>query len=104
MEPVTLYRVMCDVEFFQLIASRRFMPATGSVEAKYFAETLEDAAEWGKWFQRQSGIVHDRIVAVRLSRVLVDRMWRFPMLDGIGPAVFATSEQLSEPAELEVVR
>lgn len=104
METVTLYRVMCDAEFVQLVVTRRFLIGTGNVEGKFFAETIEDAEAWGRWFHARTGVVHDRIVAVQLSREQINGMCRFPMLDGIGPAVFASPGELPEPADIEIIR
>jgi len=104
METVTLYRAMCGAEFVQLVLSHRFLLCPASVEGKYFAETAEHAAKWGRWFQEQTGEPHDRIVAVKLSADIVNAMVRFPLLDGIGPAYFATISQLPQPADIEVVR
>ena len=97
-----LYRVVSDLEFAQLLSSGRFQCTAGSLEGKWFAETAADARAWGAAFARIAGIRHVKIVEVEISAAHGRRLHRIEMLDGIGPARFATIDQLKGVVPREV--
>jgi len=90
-----VYRAVCDVEFAEIIATGRFSLAPNSLEGKWFAESFEAAREWGDAFFRMSGVSHDKIVVTELAEDAADRLFRIPLLDGIGPARFAAIDELN---------
>jgi len=86
----TLYRAVSPEEYEQIIRTGRFESA-GSVEGKYFAESFEDANTWGT---RLYGEGNYEVVQVELSKNAANAFYRWERLDMIGPARFATMEQL----------
>jgi hypothetical protein len=92
--PVTLYRVMCEVEFQRIMKTGHFGIVPGSLQGKWFAERPEHAAAWGVLFETWLSIPHRRIVKVEIDVVIADRLFRLENLDGIGPARFATLLEL----------
>ena|SRR6266496_2457286 len=99
---VKLYRAMCDAELGEPLATGIFRAAAGAIEGKWFAESVQDAVIWGDYFESITGIKNDRIVEVELSDEVAAKLFRFPRLDGIGPARFATVEQLAGATIREV--
>ena len=57
---------------------------------------------WGDFFESVTGIKNDRIVQVELSDQIAESLFRIQRLDGIGPARFATVEQLAGATIREV--
>lgn len=57
---------------------------------KYFADTAEDATKWGAWLNGGQG----GVVSTTVPRSFAEQMMRWEKLDGIGPARFASPEQL----------
>jgi hypothetical protein len=84
---VTLYRSVSSAELATL---GKGFSIGGGAEGKYFAETLVDAATWG----RQLGNPH--IIEVTVSRSVADSMYRWQKLDNIGPARFAPIDTLKD--------
>jgi hypothetical protein len=66
----------------------------GVSRGKWFAESAEDATASGRRFASQSGIAHDKIVEVSIPADIALKSFRIAMLDRIGPARFATLEDL----------
>jgi hypothetical protein len=99
---VKLYRAMCDAELGELLATGIFRAAPGAIEGKWFAESVYDAAIWGDYFESVTGIKNDRIVEVELGEEIAESLFRIPRLDGVGPARFATVEQLAGATIREV--
>jgi hypothetical protein len=91
MQTTTLYRAVSFAEFIQLTQTGRFEIVGGSVEGKYFAENMTDAAAWGNLL---FGASNFRIVEVILPTSIAAALFRIEPLDGIGPARFADIEQL----------
>jgi hypothetical protein len=66
-----------------------------TVEGKYFATTPEHAEQWGVAFQKFSAMASPfSVVEVRIPSEFVDMFVYFDRLDGIGPAYYATIEEL----------
>jgi hypothetical protein len=95
LETIKLYRAVCEAEFQQLKATGRFESVPGSLEGKWFAETLEGARKWGDWFSIVSGARHERIIEIEIDREIADRLVRFANLDGCGSARYAELDQLT---------
>ena len=58
------------------------------------AETGEHAAQWG---YRLEGSGNYRVVEAVFPKSTADKFWRLDRLDEIGPARFATFEELGQP-------
>jgi hypothetical protein len=86
---VTLYR---SVSALELSTLGKGFSLGGGAEGKYFAESLNDALKWS------SALGNPHIVEVTVSKSIADQMYRFNKLDNIGPARFATMDQLNGAA------
>lgn len=93
METVTLYRAVNEVEYQQLIRTGKFAVVLSSLEGKFFAESAEDAAQWG---ERLEGAGNYRIVEVEFSISVAENLLRWEKLDGIGPARYGELHQLQD--------
>jgi hypothetical protein len=80
---VTLYRAVSEGEFQQLMRTGKVEAIPSSLEGKFFAESAEDAAQWGEMLE---GASHSRIVEVALPASVAKSLLRWETLDGIGPA------------------
>jgi len=89
-----LYRVISESEFRDLHRCNRFRAISGTLTSKWFAESLDDCAEWGQWFTRVSGVPHVIFIEIELSADLANQFITTPKRDNIGPARCATLEQL----------
>jgi hypothetical protein len=83
MEIVTLYRAVSEGEFQQLMRTGKFEAVPSALEGKFFAESAEDAAQWGDMLE---GASHYRIVEVALPASVAKSLLRWEKPDGIGPA------------------
>jgi hypothetical protein len=93
MEIVTLYRAVSEGEFQQLMRTGKFEAVPSSLEGKFFAESAEDAAQWGEMLE---GASHYRIVEVALPASVAKSLLRWEKLDGIGPARYGELPQLQD--------
>lgn len=91
MEIVILYRAVSEGEFQQLMRTGKFEAVPSSLEGKFFAESPEDAAQWGEMLE---GASHYRIVEVALPAGVAESLMRWEKLDGIGPARYGALPQL----------
>ena len=91
METVTLYRAISEAEWQQLMHTGKFEAVLSSLEGKFFAESAEDAAQWG---ERLEGAGNYRIVEVEFSNSAAEKLLRWEKLDGIGPARYGELQQL----------
>ncbi|SRR5260370_19641871 len=81
-----LYRAVSPQELADIRSYRGLRPIPSSLQGKWFAESPEHAAEWGrKLFQL--GSFH--LLDVEIPQDLADQMFRIPQLDRIGPARYA---------------
>lgn len=74
------------------IAANGFRQGPNSLGGKWFAESADDAAEWGSRLNGGRGAT----VEVRTSSDFLSRVDRRDSLDGIGPARYVSPEQLFE--------
>jgi hypothetical protein len=97
-EMTTLYRAVSEAEYEDLAANQIFRAGPNSIEGgKFFAESAEDAAAWGKELQ---GPGNFRIIGVEFPKSAADTFMRWQRLDSIGPARYATFDQLQQPFTL----
>ena len=71
----------------------KFAAIPSSLEDKFFAESAEDAAQWG---ERLEGAGHYHIVEVEFSTSVAENLLRWEKLDGIGPARYGELHQLQD--------
>ena len=88
---IKLYRAVSETEFQQIMKTGKFDIARGSVDGKYFTESIEHAQKWGEKFYGQTSF---RLIQVELPTNVADQFYRWASLDGIGPTRFAEMEQL----------
>jgi len=73
--------------------TEKFEAVPSSLEGKCFAESAEDAAQWGKML---AGASHYRIVEVALPARVAQGLVRWEKPDGIGPARYGELLQLQD--------
>jgi RHS repeat-associated protein len=88
-----LYRAVSNAEFEQIMRTGTFEIAENSLSVKWFAESAEHAAEWGNKMYGGDKMAF-KIIDVTIPTVQADKFVRYESLDGIGPARYATMEQL----------
>lgn len=93
METVTLYRAVSEGEYQQLMRTGKFTSVASALEGKFFAESAEDAAQWGEMLEGEGNY---RIVEVALPTNVVQSLLRWEKLDGIGPARYGELHQLQD--------
>jgi hypothetical protein len=93
MEIVTLYRAVREGESQQLMRTGKFEATPRSLEGKFFAESAEEAAQWGEMLE---GASHYRIMEVALPAGVAKSPLRWDKLDGIGPATYGEMPQLQD--------
>lgn len=85
---MNLYRAVSEREYQQLIETSLFEITSQSVEGKYFAETWQDARQWGDLL---FGAGQYRVIAVELPDDLCAQFHRWERLDRIGLLVMLKS-------------
>jgi hypothetical protein len=90
---VTLYRAVSEGACQQLMRTGKFEAVPSSLEGKFFAESAEDAAQWGEMLE---GASHYRIVEIALPASVANSLFRWENLDGIGPARYGELLQLQD--------
>ncbi len=88
--PVAIYRNVIDPEFTSIASTHKWSCEGNSLEGKWFALTKADADTWGKRLNGDSGITF----TTNIPRWVYDQLLHRSMLDGIGPAAFATPAQI----------
>ncbi len=86
---VELFRHASPDELADLKATGTFNLGPNST-GKYFADNPKDAAKWGAWLNGGEG----GVVSTTVPRSFAKQMNRWEKLDGIGPARFASPEQV----------
>ena len=99
MKSTKLYRAVSEAEFQDLTQNRVFQSGPSSLEGKWFAESADDAVEWGDLLQ---GPGNYRIIEVELSNEAAKQFFRVEKLDNIGPARYGELDQLHNTAFREV--
>jgi len=89
----TLYRAVSESEYQQLMRTGRFELGAGSLEGKFFAETLDHAVQWGDSLH---GSNNYRIISAELPTSTADSFLHWDRLDSIGPARYGLLEQLTQ--------
>jgi hypothetical protein len=95
-----LYRAVSLVELEDLRRVARLRAGPSSCEGKHFACTVDAATEWGKALHGPKGYA---ILGVSFDDDVAATLFAWDSLDGIGPARFATIEQLEGVRAVEVI-
>lgn len=94
-ETIKLYRAISRAELLDIADSGLLRSASDQMGSKWFAESADDAARWGRWFYGQ-----DRnpffTLEIEVPKSLAEKMGRDPNLDWIGPARSADDALLRE--------
>ena len=90
---VTLYRAVREGACQQLMRTGTFAAVPRALEGEFFAESAEDAAQWGEMLE---GARHSRIVQVALPARGDKSLVRWENLYGIGPARSGEWPQLQD--------
>lgn len=91
----TLYRAVSKAELDD-VAANGFRASERSMSGKFFAETPEHAAEWGRRLIYGKEGIPFHVVETRVPTSLADRLMRWDKLDGIGPARYVDDFLLDE--------
>ncbi len=75
-----------------VLETKTFSMGINSLEGKFFAESYTDAEQWG---DAMNGIGNHQIIQINLPEPEGAKMMRWEKLDGIGPARYATLDQLN---------
>jgi hypothetical protein len=89
-----LYRALSSQELTDISQTGGFRPGPPSFQGKWFAETHEHAAAWGRLFYLTSGPPF-RLVVTDIPDSVAALMFLLSFLDGIGPARFADSTMIN---------
>ena len=95
-----LYRAVSLAELEDFRRFGRLRAGTFSCEGKHFACMLRAAREWGDALHGPTGYT---ILRVSFGDDVVATLFAWDSLDGIGPARFATIEQLEGVRAVEVI-
>ena len=88
----TLYRAVGEAEFEQIMRTGTFQAGPNSLAGKWFAESVEHAAQWGQLMEGKGAF---KIVDAQIPTVQANKFMRLERLDGIGPARYAELDQLN---------
>ncbi len=81
-----MFRAISYAELQDILTSGILRSGPPSFQGKWFAETIDDAAEWGHALYSGSQF---HLIEVELDDAIVTTLFGLPNLDGIGPARFA---------------
>ena len=96
----TLYRAVARAEAEELALTGTFRGGgLAQMTGKFFAESAEHAAEWGRRFYKDDKFY---IVAIRLRTSAAGKFMRWDRLDGIGPARYADVDELIKAGIREI--
>jgi hypothetical protein len=91
---VTLYRAVGLDEAEDIANSGVLRGTLKSTDGKWLAETVEDAAEWGRRVEWGLDGRPFEVIPVRVPKHVAEGLFRDPMLDGIGSARYANETEL----------
>jgi hypothetical protein len=94
---VTVYRNVDGREFDDIATNGKWRTGFGMMEGKWFALRGEHADKWGEMMNGVQGFTLEQ----EIPRSLFDKLHLHPdKLDGIGPGVYAQSEQMEDMNKL----
>jgi hypothetical protein len=86
-----MFRAISYAELQDILTSGVLRPGPPSFQGKWLAETIENAAEWGRGLYSGTQF---HLIEVEIEDALVATLFRLTNLDGIGPARFADISDL----------
>lgn len=98
---VEVFRAVDCTELADIRVHNSFRPAGTSVEGKYFAFSLADAATWGALLFPQSQF---SVVRAIVPSEVAERAMYWPRLDAIGPAYFFDQDSLVDIVFVDIVK
>jgi len=93
------YRAVSGSELADIRRTRQLRSIAGSCEGKHMATTVIHAAQWGEALHGTGNFL---IIRIAVDDAAAARFMRWDNLDGIGPACFATIEELEGASVDEV--
>lgn len=93
----SFYRSMNRAEYYDIV--RNGWRGAGTMEGKWFAETYEDAVEWGQQMGHNDSKFY--VVEVDIPDDVVNKAERSSNLDGIGDAAYFKKGDLNESATIK---
>ena len=91
-----LSRAVSEAEYRPITRTQTLETIAGYLEGKWFAERFNDARAWGASFTGTTGVPRDRIITVTIDDPSAVALFRMELLDNIGPARFATVQELHQ--------
>jgi len=95
-ETVDLYRSVSEAEFKQLMEKGKFSPGPNGLNAKFFAESYDDAVTWGSKLEGENNF---RVIKIQVDKDIANdtnKFIRWDKLDAIGPARAAEYTDLNK--------
>ena len=74
------------------MATNVFKAGPNSLGGKFFAESAEDAAQWG---DKLEGAGNYKVISATFPKSAADSFIRWDRLDGIGPARYGELDELN---------
>jgi hypothetical protein len=87
---MVLYRAVSRAEFDDILFLGYYRSLPGQMEGKWFAESPADARKWAERLGGVDSVIVSAVAPDSIARAL----FRIGMLDGVGPARYATEDQL----------
>ena|SRR5436190_6834061 len=94
------YRAVSLAELADIHRTGQLRSLPGTCEGKHMAVTMGDAIRWGEGLYSGEDL---KIVRISIDDMLAARFMRWDHLDSIGPACFATIEELAGASVDEVL-
>jgi len=98
--PVSFYRAVSSEELADIRQCGRLRETMRSCEGKHLASSVVDARRWGEALYGSSAFA---IVRITVQDQTAAALVKWERLDGIGPACFATIDQLEGAIVDEVI-
>ena len=96
----TFYRAVSFAELADFRQTGTLRSRVGSCEGKHFALSIQDANHWGESFY---GSGRFALIQIDIDDAVAATFMRWNRIDGIGPACFATIDQLEGAKISEVM-
>lgn len=97
---VVFYRAVSFAELADWRREGQLRAGTGSCEGKHFARSVEDARRWGELLFGKDAFA---VLSIEIESDIAAEFVTWERLDGIGPACFATIDQLTAAVVKEVI-
>ena len=97
---IVFYRAVSSAELADWKRLGKLRSMEGSCEGKHMARLVSDARRWGSAYYAAEGFA---ILRIEVPTKSATNFVTWDRLDGIGPAAFATIEQLADAIVQEVI-